>query len=267
MTAIVNKNPFPGMNPYLEQCWGDVHTKLVVYLGDELQPQLPDGLWATVEEQVTIDAEEERRGQVFRPDVHVSEELGRPAAVAESAASAAVAEPLVLLDPLDRPQRHVEIVDAGGRVVTAIEVLSPWNKAAEDGRRAYRRKQRSFLEGGVNLVEIDLVRDGEHIVLAPREQIKPSQRTPYLVSIWRVAQPNCKFAYLLPLAQPLPRIPIPLRRQDPDAVIDLQKLVDQCYQRGRYHCRIDYRREPEPALPVHDACWADELLRSLGLRG
>ncbi|MBY0523528.1 MAG: DUF4058 family protein [Gemmataceae bacterium] len=33
-------SPFPGMDPYLESHWGDVHTKLVTYSGDQLQPQL-----------------------------------------------------------------------------------------------------------------------------------------------------------------------------------------------------------------------------------
>ncbi len=29
------KNPFPGMNPWLEGYWGDVHTKLTTYAYDE----------------------------------------------------------------------------------------------------------------------------------------------------------------------------------------------------------------------------------------
>ncbi|MCY2994099.1 MAG: DUF4058 family protein [Planctomycetota bacterium] len=264
MTKIADKNPFPGMNPYLEQYWRDVHTRLMIYLCDQVQGQLPAGLWASVEEQVTVDAEDDERARSFHPDVHIGEDW----LVAEGLRSSgtAVAEPLVLIEPSEKPQRYVQIVDAGGRVVTAVEVLSRTNKLADDGRRAYRRKQRAYLEGGVNLVEIDLVRDGAHIVLAPLEQIQPSLRTPYWVSIWRVAQPEARFAYPLPRSQPLPRIPLPLRRQDSDAVVDLQELIELCYDRGRYHARIDYRLDPEPPLPAADARWADELLRGLGLR-
>jgi NDP-sugar pyrophosphorylase family protein len=29
-------NPFPGMNPFLERYWSDVHTKLVAYIGDAI---------------------------------------------------------------------------------------------------------------------------------------------------------------------------------------------------------------------------------------
>lgn len=264
MTILADKNPFPGMNPYLEQYWRDVHTRLMIYLCDQLQGQLPAGLWASVEEQVTVDAEDEERAQSFHPDVHVGEDWMVAEGLRSSAAT--VAEPLVLIEPNEKPQRHVQIVDAGGRVVTAVEVLSRTNKLAEDRRRAYRRKQRAYLDGGVNLVEIDLVRDGTHIVLAPLEQIKPSLRTPYLISIWRVAQPDVRFAYPLPWSQRLPRIPIPLRRQDPDAVVDLQELIDLCYDQGRYHARIDYQRDPEPPLSATDARWADELLRRLDLR-
>ena len=38
------KNPFPGMNPYLEPHWGDVHASLVIYIRDQLQRKLPAGL-------------------------------------------------------------------------------------------------------------------------------------------------------------------------------------------------------------------------------
>ncbi len=37
-------NPFPGMDPYLEQHWGDVHHRLVQYASDQLQEHLPADL-------------------------------------------------------------------------------------------------------------------------------------------------------------------------------------------------------------------------------
>ena len=260
------KNPFPGMNPYLEQHWRDVHTTLMVYLRDQLQAQLPDGLWASVEEEVTIDDDESAPARRFRPDVHVTESWDAPAGLATAASGLAVAEPLVLLDPEPHTERHVQIVETSGRVVTAIEVLSPTNKVARDRRQAYRQKRAAYRDGGVNVVEIDLIRDGDYLVLAPEALIPMSRRTPYVVSVWRVSQPAVKFAYPCPLRQPLPRIPVPLRAQDADAVIDLQGLIELCYARGRYHARLDYRAEPEPPLAPPDAAWTDELLRTAGLR-
>ena len=38
------KSPFPGMDPYLEQYWGDVHQSVITYVRDWLQSRLPGDL-------------------------------------------------------------------------------------------------------------------------------------------------------------------------------------------------------------------------------
>ena len=48
------KSPFPGMDPYLEQKWGEVYTSLIVYARNQLNAQLPDDLQATVEQYVAV---------------------------------------------------------------------------------------------------------------------------------------------------------------------------------------------------------------------
>ena len=58
----MKSNPFPGMNPWLESHWGDIHTSLTTYARDQLQPQLPAGLRARVEEYVAVEAEEPAEG-------------------------------------------------------------------------------------------------------------------------------------------------------------------------------------------------------------
>ena len=65
------KNPFPGMNPWLELHWRETHTRLIVYSSDQLQEKLPQGLRARVEEDVVIGMDAE--GSHPRPDVHTSE--------------------------------------------------------------------------------------------------------------------------------------------------------------------------------------------------
>lgn len=47
------KNPFPGMNPWMESHWGDVHTRLTMYSCDAIQRQLPADLHARVEEYLS----------------------------------------------------------------------------------------------------------------------------------------------------------------------------------------------------------------------
>ena len=43
-------SPFPGMDPYLEPFWLDVHARLVTYAADALAEQLPEDLVASTEE-------------------------------------------------------------------------------------------------------------------------------------------------------------------------------------------------------------------------
>jgi hypothetical protein len=71
--------------------------------------------------------------------------------------------------------------------------------------------------------------------------------------------------YGAPLRARLPIIPIPLRPSDPEALLDLQAVVEQCYRNGGYD-DIDYTGEPEPRLNKADAAWADALLREQGRR-
>ena len=52
------KSPFPGMDPYLERYWGDVHAKLMVYACDQINECLPKDLLARVEETVYVDADD-----------------------------------------------------------------------------------------------------------------------------------------------------------------------------------------------------------------
>jgi hypothetical protein len=49
-------------------------------------------------------------------------------------------------------------------------------------------------------------------------------------------------------------------------LLDLQALIQQAYQRGRYEGALDYGRDPDPALGDADAEWADQMLREKGLR-
>lgn len=262
------KSPFPGMDPYLEQYWGDVHTRLMVYASNQINEQLPDDLQVRVEESLSVEADEGFHRTVY-PDIRVVEEpdawsAGAGAAVAE----VSVAEPCVLeLEDDPHTRRHLEIVDLsdGGRVVTAIEVLSPANKVGLDGPVAYVQKQREYLEAKINLVEIDLVRAGEFVLAAPQERIPPAYRTLYQVCIRRAIQSSRVEIYRVPLRERLPNIPIPLRPSDSDVVLQLQPLIDACYRDGRYH-RINYRADPIPRFGEADALWIDRLLREQGLR-
>ena len=55
-------------------------------------------------------------------------------------------------------------------------------------------------------------------------------------------------------------IPIPLRGGDPDALIDLQQMLDAAYERGAYDLDLNYTREPVPPLTPEQGAWARPLI-------
>jgi hypothetical protein len=232
---IFMKNPFPGMNPWLEQFWRDVHASLLVYARDQLNAELPPGLQARVDERLAIDAEEEK-ARDYLPDI---------------------------VDNAEVMLRHVEIVESRAHVITAIELLWPTNKEKVECRANWKRKRLDYLRGGINVVEIDLLRGGAW-VLPDRSLLKPCPpgRIFHYASVTRPPRISRIEFYVLPLRQRLPAIRVPLRRTDPDAALDLQVLIDQCYERGRYSEVIDYKTPTDPPLPEEEAAWAAEILRN-----
>lgn len=258
-------NPFPGMNPYLEQFWGDVHHRLITYACDQLQGDLPGDLRARMQERVFVESPQDKERSIY-PDVRIVERGRgrREKAAVEPKSAVATAEPLsirVINDPIS--QGYIEILDqaTGRKVVTVIEVLSPHNKVLGKGGRLYKRKQKECLSGGVNLVEIDLIRDGRWVLSVEPDLVQESHRiATYKICIYRAAERLWKF-YRAPLRERLPAINIPLRPSDNDIQLDLQALIEQCYDKGAYDDDIDYNKHTIPLLSKEDEFWADELLR------
>ncbi len=125
------KSPFPGMDPYLERRWGDVHTGLCIGIRAALQPKLPAGLRARAQEDVLLEDHAVDETKYFEPDVAIVQTFDPQ--IHQSAGAIAFAVEPVAIRHLPRPRRSrwVEILDTadGNRVVTAIEILSPGNKS------------------------------------------------------------------------------------------------------------------------------------------
>jgi hypothetical protein len=66
-------NPLPGMNPWVEAYWGDIHTRLTTYSCDAIQRQLPADLQTRVEEYLSVcePDEESRKLRRISPDVQI----------------------------------------------------------------------------------------------------------------------------------------------------------------------------------------------------
>ncbi len=269
--AMSKENPFPGMNPYLETAWPDMHARLIVETCNVLGETLPADLTARAEEAVAIDGVPTDDGRSVRADAAVvqreSWRFGVPPAWKpgeHTGVGGVVAAEPEYFSVEDSLNRWVEIRTAGGEVVTIIEVISPSNRQGV-GRGVYLRKQQACLASRTNLVEIDLIRAGPHVIAAPEERLMNRGGTHHFVCVRRRCDEVRGELYPCPLRERLPVIAIPLRSSDKDAVLDLQALINRCYRLGRYW-QTDYGQALNPPLPPEEAAWAEERLRAAGLR-
>lgn len=177
---------------------------------------------------------------------------------------------VLTVKPEEMREVYIEILSVPdeSRVVTAIEVLSPSNKNADNqGQELYLTKQAEILSSQTHLIEIDFLRSGEHTVAVPPDMLLGRGDWDYLVCLHRGGQKEERYeVWAIPLPQRLPRIHVPLQEGDPDVVLDLQAVFNRCYDEGPYARRVDYRSEPPTPMKDDDAQWADTLLRERGFR-
>lgn len=269
-------SPFPGMDPYLESSglWQDLHHRLIFCASEALQPQLPPRYYALIEERIILEAP----SRSYYPDVTIARQgtetptaRGVQATQGGEAVVAVDMEADVAIEVEDEEeirQGYLEIREvSGGRVVTVIEVVSPANKAAGSRvHQTYLRKQADVLASDANLIEIDLLRRGAHVLAVPESRLERVRPFDYLVCGHRAARHGTYQLYPRTVRQPLPRVGIPLRSEDGEVVLDLQAVFQRCYDSAPYARLLDYRSEPLAPLPPADAAWADALLREKGLR-
>lgn len=260
----MSKSPFPGMDPFLEQDWLDVHSALVTYARDQIQDQLPADLCARMKSRVLLE-DDSVEMQAHQHALVV--EYGNGTSGGSVAVQVATADPdRIVVDVASEPMResYIEIVDAQtrSRVITCIELVSPTNKRAGQGREAYLEKQAECLSARVNLVEIDLTRAGSR-----REifgwLVTASPQPTYVAGVRRAPRMERVEMHEFPLDRPLKPIRIPLRPGEADAVLKLQPLLEQAYTRGRYG-NLDYSRPPDPPLTGAEAEIAHGLLKEAG---
>ncbi|MCE9530817.1 MAG: DUF4058 family protein [Planctomycetes bacterium] len=258
-------SPFPGMNPYLEAHWGDVRHCLVQYSCNAIQAALPDDLIARIDERVYFEFDDVCVPRVV-PDspTAIRQSTSTDTAINEEES---FAEPLIfVVEPVELTEGFIEIREVdGGRVVTVLEFLSIDNKAGGEGTRQYYAKQSQNLQSPTNLVEIDLVRAGQRVLSIPTSMIPKEWENDYLACIRRSWRGSHRELYAFPLRKRLPVLSIPLRSHEPPVRLDLQAILEQCYQMGRYD-RLNYREDAKPARAEADRAWADELLKVAGKR-
>jgi hypothetical protein len=221
---------FPGMDPYLEApfLWSDVHSRLIVYLAENLHPLLRPRYIASVQTRVFVKVSELEIEEMY----------------------------LQIID-----------LQMNQRVVTVVELVSPTNKYSGPGRDSYLAKQREVRRSDSHLVEIDLLRKGPHVIAVPECLARGLTSYDYLISVNR-AEGNRGGFQLYPrgLRQPLPRFRCPLSPGDDDVVINLQAVLERTYEFGGYQDVLRYEQPCVPALSADDQAWADKILEEKGLR-
>ncbi len=225
-------SPFPGMDPYLENdsLWPSFHHHLVTCLYQILLPGLVDRYKARVGQRQ-----------------YVTQQALFTSIITE-----------------EHTEEFIEIRQRGeNRVVTLVDVVSPANKTSACGRQAYLAKRQDCKAVNANLVEIDLVLQGQATLDYSREGLPDWD---YAVTVTRSTQPDRYEIYTATLQKRLPRFRLPLVSDDRDAVVDLHAAFSRAYDQGGFAALIDYARDPATALTDDDKKWLNALLKQKKLR-
>jgi hypothetical protein len=258
-------SPFPGMNPYLENpaFWSEVHNRLIVNLADSLALLIPPQYRVAIEQRTYL-SDESDSVLVGIPDVAVFSQNKVTKSTSSTATFASTSEAVTVTIPVPEnvKESYLEIREvATSYVVTAMEILSPKNKRAGEGRKAYERKRKEVLTTTTHLVEIDLLRGGQPMLFLG--EVPPSD---YRIVVSRGDCRPLAQLYGFSVRQVIPSFHLPLQSEDAEPLVDLQALLNGVYERARYNLAIDYSQEPVPPLKEEDVVWADTLLREKGLR-
>lgn len=247
-------NPFPGMNPYLEQpdYWSDFHNQLVAAIARYLVPQLLPKYRVVMDKWVYSTTGSNLMVALGRPDVAVQQRPDNRTPLATVARSTVQPVQVQVPLPVERRQAYLQVKDiATQTVVTVLDVLSPANKHGQ-GRAKYETKREQIFGSLSNLIEIDLLRAGQPFLLQPHD-------SHYRILVSRAAQRPQADLYGFDVSTPIPCIPCPLRPEEGEAELPLQQLVDQLYDELGYDYFIDYEQAPPLPWSRQDLTFLTEL--------
>jgi hypothetical protein len=257
------------MDPFLEAPAGfsGFHNRFVTHLSEVLQALLPPPYYADMEDRAWV----EMSSRPIGPDVDVLR--GAPAVPAggRGGTRAPFTAPVVVRAPhFERHEAYVEIFarQEQEQIVATIELLSPSNKTSgSEGRELYLKKQREVLQSKIHLVEIDLLRGGQHTTAVPLPLARQKAGAfDYHACIHHFDNLEDFFVYPILLSQRLPVLAIPLLPGDEPVPLDLQAVLDRCYDAGPYRQRLRYQDPvPAPALSAEQAAWVAQVLRDKGV--
>jgi len=147
-----------------------------------------------------------------------------------------------------------------GKLITVLELLSPVNKLHRQGREEYERKRGDVFRSWTNLVEIDLLRAGDPMLV-----VGAHVQSDYRILVSRGIQRPRASLIVFMLRQPIPAFTLPLLPGDDEPEVALNHILHVLYRRARFDLRLDYTQPPIPPLAEADAAWAQEQITARGL--
>jgi hypothetical protein len=244
------------MDPYLEHpaLWQDIHNRLITAVADVLSPILDPRYYVGIESRMVVVLPGDTR-PIGRTDVGVM--LGHGPQTLSPLPLAEVDVVEVELPMRDEAQEtFLEVRETRtSKLITTLEILSPYNKRQGEGRSEYLGKREYVLGTFTNLVEIDLLRAGE-----PLPYTGQQVQSDYRILIARGLQRPRAQLYAFNLRQPIPSFPLPLLSGDHEPLVDLNTILHDLYVRARFYLRLDYTQPPVPPLSEADSAWARTLI-------
>jgi Protein of unknown function (DUF4058) len=254
------QNPFPSMNPYLEhpQLWHQVHNRLIVSIADEIAGTIAPKYQVAIEQRVYMSVDDPQ-SLVGIVDIGIKTDHDSSSSLSSITATLVKPQQVQLPMSWEVKERYLEIREITTReLVCVVEVLSPVNKRSSKGRSLYEAKRTKILSSMTHLVEIDLLRSGKAMPMTGQTT------SHYRILVSRsTLRPNADlFAFNLP--EPIPAFPIPLKAEDNEPIVDLQRLLNEMYDRARLDLSIDYSPEAvNQSIPMADSIDLDWLLQKI----
>lgn len=249
------------MDPFIEdQEWEDFHPTFNTVVREALAPGIEPRYIVRVERRVYVEHGLGDEDQIRWADVSVLwSGTEAPVALATPAQAGTSLAPVECLLPMPQERHETYLVIREQKtmeIVTVIETLSPTNKrSSTDGREQYLAKREEILQSRTNLVELDLLRGGRRL---PVVGMPPGD---YYAIICRGYRRPRADVYHWTLRDALLKIPIPLKKGEPEVLLDLQQVVTTVYDRARYQLSLSYAAKLSVPVSAEDELWMRDLPR------
>ncbi|MBZ0320960.1 MAG: DUF4058 family protein [Anaerolineae bacterium] len=232
-TQLLSQGPFAGRpDPFAEDdhYFHQIHSGIIEGILEQIwQPLLENGYYISKEASLQIAA-------MRKPDIGVLD-TGKPRSgkklVYEAVSEALLVESGIFAEP-DEPDLYaIRIHQMGtGELVTIVEIVSPGNKISGLDILKYQEgRRRTFLETGVNVVEIDLTRSVKRLFEHPL-----TTQYPYHIAVFIPGETP----RILPMRwdAPLKRFALPLLEDG--IAVNLQQAYDSAYRKSMIAPQLEW---------------------------